>query len=120
MRTTDHGRSGFWGWPGGKNLAYAYLVLGPLLMGWFVFVFVGADFLTRLHHFRIPLYLAWELDIPLVPAMVLVYNTLHVAYSIAPFILRTRPEMNAMAMAWVLITGVGGLVFVVLPFEVGY
>src|SRR5262249_50670393 len=46
--------------------------------------------------------------------------TLHVAYSIAPFILRTRPELNALALVWILITGLGGLVFLAIPFEVGY
>jgi membrane-associated phospholipid phosphatase len=43
-----------------------------------------------------------------------------VAYSIAPFILRTRPEMNAMATAWVLITALAGVVFLAVPFAVGY
>ncbi len=116
----DLGNHGFWGWPGGKNLAYAYLVLGPVLLAWFVFVFAGADYLVGQHSFRVPLYFQWELTIPLVPAMVLVYNSLHVAYSIAPFILRTRPEMNALALVWILITGLGGIVFLIVPFQVGY
>jgi membrane-associated phospholipid phosphatase len=120
MGTKDLGHTSFWGWPGGKNLAYAYLVLGPVLMGWFVFVYAGADYLASLHSYRVPLYFQWELGIPFVPAMVLVYNSLHLAYSIAPFILRTRSEMNAMAMVWVLITGLGGIAFLAMPFEVGY
>jgi membrane-associated phospholipid phosphatase len=110
----------FWGWPGVRNLAYAYLVLGPLLLAWFVFVYAGADYVTRLHGYRAPLYFAWELVIPFVPATVLVYNSLHLVYLIAPFILRTRAEMNAMAAAWAIITAVGGLVFLTVPFEVGY
>jgi membrane-associated phospholipid phosphatase len=116
----DRDHRGFWGWPGGKNLAYAYLVLGPLLFLFFVVVFVGADYLTGLHDCRVPLYFSFELAIPLVPAMVLLYNSLHLAYSVTPFILRTRPELNAMALVWVLITLVAGLLFLVLPFEVGY
>jgi membrane-associated phospholipid phosphatase len=120
MGASDLVPRGFWGWPGGKNLAYAYLVLGPLLLGWFVFVYAGADYLTGLHSYRMPLYFEWELAIPFVPATVLVYNSLHLAYSIAPFVLRTRPEMNALAMVLVIITGLGGLVFLVMPFEAGY
>jgi membrane-associated phospholipid phosphatase len=120
MRTTDLGQGNFWGWPGGKNLAYAYLVLGPMLLGWFVLVYAGADYLVSLHGYRVPLFFQGELGIPLVPAMVLVYNSLHLAYSIAPFILRTRPEMNAMTMVWVVITALGGVVFLTMPFEVGY
>jgi membrane-associated phospholipid phosphatase len=120
MGTTKRGREQFWGWPGAKDLAYAYLVLGPALLCWFVFVYAGADYLAGLHSYRVPLYFHWELQIPFVPAMVLVYNSLHLAYSIAPFILRTRPEMNALALVWVLVTAVAGVVFLALPFEVGY
>lgn len=120
MGTTDLAQRSFWGWPGGTNLAYAYLVLGPMLLSWFVFVYAGADYLTGLHDHRVPLYFQCELRIPFVPAMVLIYNSLHLAYSIAPFVLRTRPEMNAMAIVWVLITAVGGVFFLTLPFEVGY
>jgi membrane-associated phospholipid phosphatase len=110
----------FWGWPGGKDLAYAYLVLGPPLFLWFVGVYWTADYLTGLHEYRVPLYLPIELAIPFVPATVLLYNSLHAAYSITPFVLRTRHEMNAMALVWVLITLAAGLVFLVIPFEVGY
>ncbi len=48
--------SRFWGWPGVKNLAYAYLVLGPVLLSCYVFVYGGCDYLTGLHHYRVPLY----------------------------------------------------------------
>src|SRR5690242_6562568 len=120
MGTTDLERSRFWGWPGGKNLAYAYLVLGPPLFVWFVFVFAGADYLTGLHGYRVPLYFDFELRIPFLPAMVLFYNSLHLAYAVAPFILRTRPEMNAMALVWMLITLVGGVFFLLIPFEAAY
>jgi membrane-associated phospholipid phosphatase len=68
----------------------------------------------------VPLYFECELSIPFIPAIVLFYNSLHLAYSIAPFILRARPEMNAIAMVWVLITALAGVGFLVLPFEVGY
>ena len=90
----DLERRSFWGWPGGSNLAYAYVVLGPPVFAWFVLVYAGCDHLTGLHDYRVPLHFAFELAIPFVPAMVLLYNSLHLAYSITPFILRTRPEMN--------------------------
>src|SRR5262249_15323244 len=47
-------------------------------------------------------------------------NSLHVAYSVAPFILRSRSEMNALALVWVLLTVAGGVVFLLIPFEVGF
>jgi membrane-associated phospholipid phosphatase len=120
MESTNPDDRRLFGWPGARNLAYAYLVLGPLLLAWFVFVYAGCDYLTRLHSYRLPLYWNWELSIPFVPATVVVYNSLHLAYSIAPFILRTRPEMNAMTLAWVLVTGLAAIFFLAVPFEVGY
>jgi len=113
-----HGR--FWGWPGGNYLVYAYLVLGPWVSGWFLLVYAGADYVTGLHSYRVPLYFEWELGIPFIPAMVLVYNSMHLGYSIAPFIIRTRPELNALVMVWMLITALGGIAFLTMPFEVGY
>lgn len=105
------------GWPGLFNLIYASFVLGPPLLIWFVLVYGGADYLTGLHDFRFHLHLAIELGMPFVPAMVAFYNSMHIAYMIAPFILRTRSEMNAMAVTWVLITLCAGVVFLLIPAE---
>lgn len=111
---------GFWGWPGWRNLLYAYVVLGVPSLVWFVFVYAGADHVTSRHSYRVPLYLEIELRIPFVPAMALFYNSLHLVYAIAPFILRTRPQMHALAAVWFLMTLVGGVLFLVIPFEPGY
>ncbi|MBP87430.1 MAG: hypothetical protein CMJ64_12020 [Planctomycetaceae bacterium] len=70
-------------------------MLGPPLLVWFVLIYAGADYLTGLHDFRVRLHLAVELGMPFVPAMVVFYNSMHLAYLIAPFILRTRPEIAA-------------------------
>ncbi len=110
----------FWGWPGLGNIAYAYGVLGPPLTLWFVLVYGGADYLTGLHSYRVRLHLDVELGMPFLPAMVVFYNSMHLAYLIAPFILRTRPEMHAMAVTWVAITLVAGCIFLVLPAEDAY
>ena len=113
-------RTTFRGWPGAKNLVYAYVVLGVPSFAWFAFVYAGADYVTGLHDFRVPLYLPVELSIPLIPASGVFYNSLHAAYLIAPFVLRTRPEMHALVLVWFLITLVGGIVFLLIPFEPGF
>ncbi len=105
------------GWPGARGLCYAYGVLGPPLMVWFVMVYGGADWLTGMHDFRVRLHMSFELGIPFVPSMILFYNSMHVAYAIAPFILRDRSEMHAMALTWVAITLLAGIVFLLLPSE---
>ena len=120
MKTNKSDQYKFWAWPGTKNLVYAYLVLGIPSFVWFAFVYAGADYLTGRHQYRVPLYLQQELTIPLIPATAIFYNSLHLIYSVAPFILRTRPEMNALAVAWFLMTLVGGIAFLVIPFEPGF
>ena len=110
----------FLDWPGGSNLAYAYFVLGIPSLAWFVFVYAGADYLTGLHDYRVPLYLDAELSIPLIPATTIFYNSLHVSYLVAPFILRTRPEMKSLVLVWFLMTLIGGIVFLMIPFEPGF
>jgi membrane-associated phospholipid phosphatase len=110
----------FWGWPGGKNLVYAYFVVGIPSFAWFAFVYAGADYLTGLHQYRVPLYHSAELSIPLIPAMTVFYNSLHLIYAVAPFILRARPEMNALALVWFLMTLVGGVFFFIIPFDPGF
>ncbi|MCY2962645.1 MAG: phosphatase PAP2 family protein, partial [Planctomycetota bacterium] len=113
-------RTRFWGWPGSANFAYALIVLGIPSGVWFVGVYAGADYLTGLHDYRVPLYHPAELAIPFVPAMAVFYNSLHLAYLVAPFVLRTRPEMNALALVWFVMTLVAGLFFLVIPFEPGF
>jgi hypothetical protein len=118
MNESDHRK--FWGWPGAKNLAYAYFVLGIPSFAWFAFVYAGADYWTARHQYRVPLYHSAELLIPLIPATTVFYNSLHLIYAVAPFILRTRSEMNALAIVWYLMTLVGGIFFLIIPFEPGF
>lgn len=118
MNNSDQRR--FWGWPGAKNLANAYLVLGVPSFAWFAFVYAGADYLAGLHQYRVPLYHLAELSIPLIPATTVFYNSLHLIYAVAPFILRTRGEMKALAFVWFVMTLMGGILFLVIPFEPGF
>ncbi|MSQ95128.1 MAG: hypothetical protein EXR98_11310 [Gemmataceae bacterium] len=105
---------------GGRQSRYAYLILGLPLFAWFVLVYGGCDYLIGLHDYRVPLYFAFELSIPFVPATVLLYHSLHLAYSITPYVLRTWPELKAMVLVWALITLAAAPVVLILPFEVGY
>jgi membrane-associated phospholipid phosphatase len=103
------------GWPGWRNLGYAYGILGPPLLLAFVLIYGGANYVTGLHDYRVRLHLEAERQMPLAPEMVLFYNSFHAIYLVAPFVLRTRQEMKAMAWVWVAITLGGGLAFLILP-----
>lgn len=111
---------GFFHWPGVETLIYAYLVLGIPSLIWFVFVYGGANYLTTLHKFRLPLYCEAELRIPFVPWTIVFYNSLHLVYSIAPFVIQSRCQMRALVRVWFWITLAGGCIFLVIPFEPGF
>ena len=70
-------RTQLFGWPGWMNLAYGFSMRRPLLSAWFVVIYAGADYLTGLRRFRLPLLFAFERGTVFVLAMVVSYNTLY-------------------------------------------
>ena len=86
-------RPRFLAWPGWPLFCEA-IVLGTAQAIWWVFVYVGADWVTGLRSDRMRVHLAAELKVPLVPEFLLVYLSLDPLFLIAPFVLRTRAGPN--------------------------
>ena len=109
----------FLAWPGWAHLRYAALL--SLANGlWFVFVYGGADALTRRRSLRIPVAFPGELRIPFVPAMTLFYMSLYFLFLLAPFVLRTRREVRALVWTLALVIAVGGIGFLLFPAELAF
>jgi hypothetical protein len=109
----------FVAWPGWDHLRL-FAALWAAVTVEFVVVFAGADFITAHRHTRLHAYWASELAIPLVPPMVAVYMSIYLIFLPAPFVLRSRPQIRALAsaLAWViLIAGAGFLAF---PAQLGF
>jgi membrane-associated phospholipid phosphatase len=102
------------GWPGWGVLGYAS-VLGVAQTLWFVLIYGGADYLTGLHSYRVRLHLDAELSIPFVPAASLGYVALYPLFCLAPFVLRTRRELNALARTLAVVTLTAGGFFLLIP-----
>ena len=94
---------------------YAYGVLTPLLTVAFFAIYGGADFVTGLHDYRVRLHMDWEVQLPLVPSMILFYTSLYPACVLLPLMIRTRSELRAAAGTRVAVTAVGGVVFLACP-----
>jgi membrane-associated phospholipid phosphatase len=109
----------FCGWPGWAHLGYA-LWLQLLATAWFLFVYGGADLLTRRRTLRVPVHLAFEPGLPLWPGLVVVYLSLHVLFAGAPFVLRTRPALRALTLALAAVIGTAGVGFLLVPAELAY
>ncbi len=104
----------FWHWPGWGLLGYT-LWLNAGVGLWFGLVYGGADYLTARHSYRVRLHLDGELAIPFVPQAVLVYMSIYLTFGMAPFILRTRQELHALAATLVVVIGFAGVCFLALP-----
>jgi membrane-associated phospholipid phosphatase len=110
------GRTPLLAWPGWRLLGFTAL-LGTAVAACFGMVYGGTDYLTGLHHTRVRIHLNAELSIPFVPAAVMVYLSLNVLFAAAPFILRRRQELAALAVTLMLMIMCAGIVFLLMPAE---
>ncbi len=108
-------RERFLAWPGREIAVYAYGVLTPLLTVVFFAIYGGADLVTGLHDYRVRLHMDWEVQLPLVPSMILFYTSLYPACVLLPLMIRTRAELRAAVWTLIAVTAVGGVVFLVCP-----
>ncbi len=107
------------GWPGWAHVRH-FLILWLLVSVVFAVIFGGAEILTAHRDTRLHLFLPGELHIPLVPPMVLAYMSLYLIWVPAPFILRTRAEINRLALTLSKVILAAGVAFVLLPAELGF
>jgi hypothetical protein len=109
----------FLAWPGWALLAQAFLLALPVTL-WWAFVYHGANWLTGLRSYRVRVHLDAELAIPFIPPFILAYLSLDLVFVPAPFILRSRRELQALAMSLAAATTVAGIGFLLLPAELAY
>ena len=102
------------GWPGGAHLRFA-VSLAFVGGSWFAFVYGGADWVTARRTTRWSVHFAAEQQIPFVPELIVVYISLYSIFILAPFILRTRRELHAIAVSCNLAILIAGLGFLLIP-----
>lgn len=110
----------FFCWPG-KPL-FNYYLKRLLIVGiWFKLLFNGSDYIAGLHLYRVPVAMDWELaTIPFIPHFTLIYSSIYFSMLLVPFVLRTKHELHAMAMALATVIGLATIVFLVAPTEPAY
>jgi membrane-associated phospholipid phosphatase len=109
----------FLGWPGWRLLGEA-LLLGLAQTLWWLAIYAGADWLTGLRADRTRIHLDMELAIPFVPAFLFVYRSIDLLFLLAPFVLRSRTQIRALALTLWIVTGIAGAGFLLLPAESAY
>jgi membrane-associated phospholipid phosphatase len=106
-------------WPGWAHIRYATLLSIANTL-WFVFVYGGMDALTARRSFRVPVHFQGELAIPFVPAMTLFYISIYLLFWMAPFVLRTRREFQALVITLAIAIFCGGIGFLLFPADLAF
>ena len=112
-------REPFLAWPGWMLLVQTLVLALPVTL-WWVLVYHGANRLTELRSYRVRVHLNAELAMPFVPPFILAYLSLNLVFVLAPFILRSRRELEALALSLVMVTAVAGISFLLFPAELAY
>jgi membrane-associated phospholipid phosphatase len=106
-------------WPSLRHFGYT-LLLSLGVTAWFALVYGGASYLTARRALRVRVHLDAELAVPLVPAAVLGYVSIYALFSLPPFVLRTRREVQALALTLLAVILVAGVGFLLFPAEPAY
>lgn len=109
----------FFAWPGWVLLAQALFLALPVTL-WWVLIYHAANWLTDVRSYRVRVHLDAELDMPFVPPFILGYLSMNLVFVPAPFILRNRDELAALARCLITVTAVAGVSFLLFPAELAY
>ena len=103
-------------WPD-RRCWVAFFRYGALLSVLWIVVYGGADWITSLHNYRVPLHLEAELHIPFVPAAAVIYLSLFPLLWLAPFLLETEAYLASFAKALTRLFVTSGVGLLLLPGE---
>ena len=87
---------------------------------WFGLVFGGLEWVTAARAGRVPIHMAWELDMPLIPGFMLAYVSIYGLFLLMPFGLRQRKEIDRLVQDQAVVIALAGLGFLVLPADLAY
>jgi hypothetical protein len=89
-------------------------------MAWFLFVYGGADWITSQRATRFTIHLEIERQMPFVPAAIVLYMSIYLLFAAAPFILRTRRELNELSVVLATVIFAAGVGFLLIPADLAY
>lgn len=96
-----------------------YITLSIRLCVLFIVFYGGANWINKLRDNHFHLYYHWELDIPFIPWMILVYLSLQLLF-LVPIFHCIRSELIILAKRMGLAICVAGIIFVLIPSVSGF
>ena len=98
-----------------------YVALWIAVLGaWFSLVFYGADWLTAQRPRHVVPHFAWELQLPFVPSLALVYLSVNILLPTAFVLQPTRREVRMLALALCADILVAGVCFILYPAQLAF
>ncbi|HEX3555371.1 MAG TPA: phosphatase PAP2 family protein [Thermoanaerobaculia bacterium] len=101
-------------WPGVESLKLT-LPLSYLFSKIFFSIYGGTSLLAGLRRVRPDFHFAWELRLPFIPWLAIVYLSVPLLLLLTPFILRTWRSFTPFFLALTAETLVAGVIFLILP-----
>jgi hypothetical protein len=86
----------------------------------FAVVFYGADLITGLHSWRVPVHMDWEHRIPYWPATYPIYFSVFALPFVVLAVARDAAEVQRWERGMALAIGLAGVIFLLLPADLGY
>ena len=113
-------KSPFLAWPNSVQLRHALgRILGVALC--FGLIFGAAEWITEHRIARVSIAMEWERRIPFLPGFTLIYISAYaVLFPLAPWVLRTKREIDALAGQSIVIILLAGLGFLLIPADLAY
>lgn len=115
----NHGAEPFLKWPGWSHIKFA-LMVSLVGMIWFLIVYGGCNAITAHRTNRVRIHFAWELRIPLIPAMTLCYMSIYALFIAAPFIIREQKEFVRLSFSLNTAILIAGILFLLIPGQLAF
>ena len=80
-------------------------------------IYGGANWITSLHNYRVPLRTRFDSAIPFIPTAAIAYLSLFAMLWLSPFVFRTTEQLQAFALSLATVIVISGIGFVLIPAE---
>lgn len=102
------------------EVVVAFVKWLTIVLSVFLVTYLTANTLASQNPHRYEMYAAWELQVPLVPWMIVVYLSYVGVFLLLPMLMKTGRSIQSLAYAFLTSIAVSTVIFVLFPGELGY
>ncbi len=103
-----------------KELTTTFLQWFAVVLSSFILIYYTTNSYAASCQERYHMYASWELQIPLVPQMIIIYLGYVGIFGVVPFVFKTPNAIKALALSMLTMLLTSGLIFVLFPGNLGY